>query len=107
MTGRSSGTGIEAYLDLLLVELHGRARDVRRALADAETHLEDATAEGVAAGLSREEAERAAVERFGPPRTVARQNGGALGRPGRQIVLAVQGLACGSAPVPTPAQANG
>jgi hypothetical protein len=62
---------IDAYLDRLLLELRGRARDVRRVLAEAEDHLRDAAAEGLAAGLSEAEAERAAVERFGSPRVVA------------------------------------
>jgi HAAS len=64
-------TTIDAYLDRLLLELRGRARDVRRVLAEAEDHLRDAAAEGLAAGLSEPEAEAAAVERFGSPRVVA------------------------------------
>lgn len=69
----SGPTTIDAYLDQLLLELHGRARDVRRVLVEAEDHLRDAAAEGVAAGLSESEAEVAAIERFGSARVVARR----------------------------------
>jgi hypothetical protein len=64
---------IEAYLDQLLAYLRGSAHDVRRILSETEEHLRDATAEHVAAGASEEEAQRRAIERFGPPRTVARR----------------------------------
>jgi len=64
---------IEGYLDQLLTHLRGSAHDVRRILSETEEHLRDATAELDAAGASREEAQRLAVERFGPPRTVARR----------------------------------
>src|SRR5436190_11734868 len=62
---------IDEYLDQLLCELQGHAPDVRRVLTEAEQHLRDAADDGVAGGLSAEEAERQAVERFGPARTVA------------------------------------
>ena len=68
-----SGDRIEGYLDQLLLELHGRATDVRRVLAETEEHLRDATSDGVAAGLSLDEAEAQAVARFGSPRAVARR----------------------------------
>lgn len=64
---------IDAYLDGLLVELQGAAPDVRRVLAEAEEHLRDSAAEGVERGLPLEEAERQAVERFGPARLVAQR----------------------------------
>ena len=64
---------IEGYLDQLLTHLRGSATDVRRILSETEEHLRDATAELEAAGASREEAQRLAVERFGHPRTVARR----------------------------------
>jgi hypothetical protein len=89
---------VEEYLDRLLIELRGSARDVRRILAETEEHLRDATAEGVAEGLSEEEAQRRAVDRFGPPRVVASRFGRppvwpavtALARAG--VPLAVVGL---------------
>jgi hypothetical protein len=64
---------IEGYLDQLLTHLRGSATDVRRILSEVEEHLRDATAEQVAAGASKEEAQRLAIERFGHPRTVARR----------------------------------
>jgi hypothetical protein len=64
---------IEGYLDQLLGHLRGSAHDVRRILAETEEHLRDATAELEAAGVSEEEAQRLAIERFGHPRTAARQ----------------------------------
>jgi hypothetical protein len=68
-------TPIEDYLDQLLVELRGSARDVRRILAEVEEHLRDATAEGVAEGLPEVKAEWRAIDRFGPPRVMARRFG--------------------------------
>jgi len=62
---------IEDYLDQLLPRLRGPAARVRRILAETEEHLRDATAEGVAAGLDRDEAAHRAVQRFGDPGTVA------------------------------------
>ena len=64
---------IEGYLDQLLTHLRGSAQDVRRILSEVEEHLRDATAELEVAGASEEEAQRLAIERFGHPRTVARQ----------------------------------
>ena len=90
MTGPAT---IEGYLDQLLVALGGRARGVRRVLAEAEAHLEDAAAEGEAAGLTRAEAERQAVERFGPPRDVARRFGRAGALADRRLVAEVMSAA--------------
>jgi len=61
---------IERYLDRLLTQLRGSARDVRRILAEAEEHLRDATSEATATGTSEQEAQRQAIARFGDPRTV-------------------------------------
>lgn len=69
----AGGDPIERYLDRLLVELRGRAPDVRRVLAEAEHHLADAVEEGLAEGLSREQAQARALDRFGTPRAVARR----------------------------------
>ncbi|MDQ6947172.1 MAG: permease prefix domain 1-containing protein, partial [Actinomycetota bacterium] len=44
-------------------------------LAEAEAHLRDATAEGLARGLTQAEAERQAVARFGPVQSVATAEG--------------------------------
>jgi hypothetical protein len=69
---------IEGFLDQLLTHLRGSATDVRRVLSEVEEHLRDATVELGAAGAGEEEAQRLAIERFGRPRTVARQFSGRL-----------------------------
>jgi hypothetical protein len=57
---------IEAYLDELVTGLSTRhPRQLRDLLAEAEAHLRDDAAAGMAAGLSGHAAELAAVERFG------------------------------------------
>jgi hypothetical protein len=66
---------VDEYLDALLAELRGSPRAVRRALAEAEDHLREAAAEARAGGASEEDAQRAAIERFGPPRLVAQRFG--------------------------------
>lgn len=62
---------VEHALDELFDELAGTGRTGRRVLAEAEDHLRSAVAEGEAAGLTGAQAERAAVDRFGPVRRVA------------------------------------
>jgi hypothetical protein len=78
---------IDRYLDRLLASLHGSPADVRRILAETEEHLRDAAREGVESGLAEEEAERRAVERFGPPRVIARR----FGPPRGEAVRALAG----------------
>ncbi len=69
-----AGSGvIDEYLNTLFDRLAGTHADGRRMLADAEEHLLAAAAEGRAAGLSADEAERRAVQRFGSPGPLARQ----------------------------------
>jgi len=81
MTGSAvDADPIEAYLDRLLVELSGRARNVRRILAEVDDHLHDAVDEGVAEGLSIEDARERALARFGSPATVARRFTSGAGR---------------------------
>lgn len=63
---------IEPYLDELLERLHGRPRDVRRALHEAEDHLYTHADAAAAAGMDRAEAEAEAIARFGSPGAVAR-----------------------------------
>jgi hypothetical protein len=86
---------IDRYLDRLLAELRGSPADVRRVLAEAEEHLRDAARDGVAEGLTESEAERRAVERFGPPRSVARRFDGVfpLGESVRALAWALAPLA--------------
>ncbi|HEX3393812.1 MAG TPA: permease prefix domain 1-containing protein [Acidimicrobiales bacterium] len=98
MNDQTVSDPIEVYLDRLLVELSGRARNVRRILAEADDHLRDAVESGVAEGLLPAEAEQRAIDRFGSPATVARRF---TRRPGRllpvpvlsQLVLALALLA--------------
>jgi hypothetical protein len=84
MVGVSAPDPVERYLDQLLAELHGTAGNIRRVLAEVEHHLRDAIDEGTAQGLPLEEARRRALERFGSPRTVARQ----FASPARRLVSA-------------------
>jgi hypothetical protein len=63
---------IETYLDQLVRELSmRRPRDFREMLSEAEAHLRDDAALGVAQGLPERESERQAVARFGPASVVA------------------------------------
>jgi hypothetical protein len=64
---------IDAYLDRLLVALRGRPADVRRVLAEAESHLYDAVDAGIDSGLDAEAAVDQALARFGSPGQVARR----------------------------------
>ena len=58
------GEPIRQYLDQLRLSL--RIPEVGRILVEAEDHLRAAAADGVAAGLTEQEAQRAAIARFGP-----------------------------------------
>jgi hypothetical protein len=72
MTGtRETNSPVERCLDELFDRLAGSGGAGRRALAEAEDHLRSAVADGVAAGLSTEDAERAAVARFGSAARIA------------------------------------
>ncbi len=62
---------IDGYLDRLFDLLAGSGPLGRRLYSEAEVHLEEAAALGVAAGRSRAEAERAAIARFGAPEDIA------------------------------------
>jgi hypothetical protein len=89
---------IDEYLDDLLVELRGDPRLARRALAEAEDHLREAVKEARAGGEPEEEAQRAAIERFGSPRLVARRfrpAGGEASRLARFAVGALQVIGIG------------
>jgi hypothetical protein len=86
----SGDSPVEDYLDQLLVEAPGPPREVRTLLAEAEGHLWDATADGLARGLGQRQAEEEAVARFGSVRRVttaeARRQTVALGALARQVV---------------------
>jgi hypothetical protein len=64
---------IDDFLDELLTRLRGAPRDVRRILQETQAHLDDAVTAGMSQGLSRSDAERRAVEQFGPARALARE----------------------------------
>lgn len=66
-------SAIDDYLDDLADELGGRVRGVRGILDETADHLRESAGAGVAEGLSTEDAERRAVERFGSPKLVARR----------------------------------
>jgi hypothetical protein len=72
---------IDGYLDEMFNRLNGTGGAGRRALAETEDHLRTAAAEGTAAGLSPEQAEREAVTRFGPAARIAGQLRNAQRRP--------------------------
>jgi hypothetical protein len=66
---------VDVYLDEIFDRLAGTGSTGRRALAETEDHLRAAVEDGVASGLSPEQAEHEAVTRFGPAAKVARQLG--------------------------------
>jgi hypothetical protein len=63
---------IEEYLDSLFAQLRrSDPRDARFMLSEAEAHLRDAADQAARAGMSPQEAEAEAVQRFGEARLVA------------------------------------
>jgi len=70
--GEPTSDLIEEYLDRLLVSLTGSPRQIRHTLAEVETHLRDAAAEGIAAGLPEQAAQAQALAQIGPVPTDAR-----------------------------------
>jgi hypothetical protein len=64
---------VECYLDALVIELRGRACGTSRILHEAEDHLRESVEAGVTEGLSVEDAQQRALERFGSPALVAKR----------------------------------
>ena len=64
---------VEAYLAELRTRL--RAPDAELVLAEAEDHLRESVAAGIAIGMSEREAQEAAISAFGPVRAVVRAHG--------------------------------
>ena len=64
---------LDVYLRALASALHERGHAAARIVAEAREHLADAVEDGLRRGLTREDAEREAVERFGPPDLIAAQ----------------------------------
>lgn len=79
-------TPIEAYLSSLRREFRGNPLLARRVLEEVGDHLAQAAAEERKSGMSDSEAERRAVERFGPPGEFARKFD-RFGPPFRLILL--------------------
>ena len=69
---------VQQYLDQLRVSL--RSPDAGRILAEAEDHLREGTAAGLAAGLTEAEAAQAAISGFGSVRAVVRAHQTRRGR---------------------------
>ena len=63
---------VEDYLDQLYAGLRTTPREARRIIAEAEDHLREATAAGVEAGLTEQEAQEAAISSFGSVNAVVR-----------------------------------
>jgi hypothetical protein len=78
---------IEEYLDLLYAELRTTRAEARRILAEAEDHLREGLAEGLAAGMTGREAAGHAISSFGPVRAVVRAHE-RRGRPAGLALLA-------------------
>ena len=64
---------LDEYLRALEGALRGRGLDPSRIVDEAREHLVDAIEDGLRRGLAREDAEQAALERFGPPHLLAAQ----------------------------------
>lgn len=64
---------LEAYLGELEQALRTHGHEPSRIVDEAREHLADAVADAVARGLTREDAEREAIERFGPAALIAAQ----------------------------------
>jgi uncharacterized protein involved in exopolysaccharide biosynthesis len=64
---------LDTYLQELAHALLERGHEAARIVDEAREHLVDAVEDGVRRGLAREDAEREALERFGPPDLIAAQ----------------------------------
>jgi hypothetical protein len=80
---------VEDYLRQLRVSLRTSPGETRRILAEAEDHLAESVAAGLAAGLTETEAAEAAISSFGSVRAVVRAHQTRHGR----AVAALTGLA--------------
>lgn len=69
-SGRATGDPIQRYLTQLRAGLP--ARDTERILTEAEDHLRETVAAGLAVGLTEAEAQEAAISSFGSVRAVVR-----------------------------------
>jgi capsular polysaccharide biosynthesis protein len=65
---------LDTYLQELARALRERGHEATRIVDEAREHLVDAVEDGLRRGLAREDAEREALERFGPPDLLAAQS---------------------------------
>lgn len=64
---------LDTYLQELARALLQRGHEAARIVEEAREHLADAVEDGLRRGLAREDAEREALDRFGPPDLIAAQ----------------------------------
>ena len=83
---------LDAYLRALASALHERGHAAARIVAEAREHLADAIEDGLRRGLTREAAEREAVERFGPPDLIAAQAAPVRSRTMSRLTTAVDSI---------------
>ncbi len=70
--GGAPGDPIEGYLDQLRVRLRVSPQEAELILAEAEDHLRETAAAGMAIGMTEHEAQRAAISSFGSVQAVTR-----------------------------------
>jgi hypothetical protein len=85
-------THLESYLQQLRAELGKRGLPAGRVVDEAREHLIDAADHARRRGLSLEDAEQEAIERFGSPELVAETAAGEHARPRNAIWWAVRRL---------------
>lgn len=78
--GAPAGDLIGEYLDMVRTRLHTTPGEAGRILAEAEDHLRQAVADGLAAGLTKREAQEAAISSFGSVNAVVRAHNARLWR---------------------------
>jgi hypothetical protein len=83
---------VEEYLRQLRASLRTRPEETSRILAEAEDHLSESVAAGLAAGLTETEAAEAAVSSFGTVRAVVRAHQTRRGRAAAAFVGLVSAI---------------
>ena len=83
---------VEEYLRQLRASLRTRPEETSRILAEAEDHLRESVAAGLAAGLTETEAAEAAISSFGTVRAVARAHQTPRGRAAAAFVGLVMAI---------------
>lgn len=87
------GDPIGEYLDLVRSRLRTTPQEAGRILAEAEDHLREAVADGLAAGLTEREAQEAAISSFGSVNAVVRAHNAWLWRHRPAVLLGDLALA--------------